>query len=100
MSFDYSSLPLQQELAGRYSFDRMIGRGGMGTVYLAREVSLDRPVAIKILHPELASRPDQRERFLREARTAARLVHPNIVPIYAVGDSPSGAWFAMTRAAL
>lgn len=56
----------------------------MGIVYLAHEVLLDRPVALKVLHPELASSPAFRERFLREARTAARLSHPHIVPIHAV----------------
>jgi serine/threonine-protein kinase len=58
----------------------------MGVVYLAREVLLDRPVAIKLLPPELAARPELRERFMHEARTAARLSHPYIVPIHAVDE--------------
>jgi len=86
---------LQEALAGRYSLERELGRGGMGIVYLAREVSLDRPVAIKILPPELASKPAARERFLHEARTAARLSHPNIVPIFAVDEVDEFVLFAM-----
>src|SRR5256885_24369 len=75
---------LQELLAGRYSIERELGRGGMGIVLLARDVALDRPVAIKLLPPHLATRPDERERFLEEARTAAGLAHPNIVPIHLV----------------
>src|SRR5438876_6800752 len=74
----------QSALAGRYSLERELGRGGMGIVYLAREVRLDRLVAIKLLPPELAAHAALRERFLREARMAARLSQPNIIPIYAV----------------
>src|SRR5690349_4964026 len=77
-------LALQELLAGRYSIERELGRGGMGIVLLARDVALDRPVAIKLLPPHLATRPDERERFLEEARTAAGLAHPNIVPIHLV----------------
>ncbi|MGD2154649.1 MAG: protein kinase [Gemmatimonadales bacterium] len=86
---------LQEALAGRYSLERELGRGGMGIVYLAHEVSLDRPVAIKILPPELAAKPAARERFLHEARTAARLSHPNIVPIFAVDEVDEFVLFAM-----
>ncbi len=86
---------LQTAVVGRYSLERELGRGGMGIVYLARDVSLDRPVAIKLLPPELAARPTLRERFLREARTAARLSHPNIVPIHAVEESGTLVWFVM-----
>jgi serine/threonine-protein kinase len=86
---------LQQALAGRYSLERELGRGGMGIVYLAKEVSLDRLVALKILPPELAARPTARERFLHEARTAAKLSHPNIVPIFAVDEVDEFVLFAM-----
>src|SRR5690348_9229378 len=75
-------LALQELLAGRYSIERELGRGGMGIVLLARDVALDRPVAIKLLPPHLATRPEERQRFLDEARTAAGLAHPNIVPIH------------------
>ncbi|HEX7977533.1 MAG TPA: hypothetical protein VF461_02965 [Gemmatimonadaceae bacterium] len=64
-------IALQAALAGEYSLDREIGRGGMGVVYLAREVRLARPVAIKVLPPALAARPELREAFLHEAQTAA-----------------------------
>ncbi len=86
---------LQEALAGTWSLESELGRGGMGTVYLAREAALDRPVAIKVLHPALAERPEQRERFLREARTGARLSHPHIVPIYAVGETAGFIYFVM-----
>ena len=76
----------QQAVIGRYSLERELGRGGMGVVYLAREVRLDRQVAIKLLPPDLSGNPSLRERFMREARTAARLSHPYIVPIHAVED--------------
>lgn len=87
---------LQQVVAGRFSLDREIGRGGMGIVYLARDVSLDRPVAIKLLPLELAGDPAVRERFLREARTAAGLSHPNIVPIHAVEEHGDIVFFVMS----
>jgi serine/threonine-protein kinase len=86
---------LQDALAGTWSIERELGRGGMGTVYLARDVALDRPVAIKVLHPALAADPEQRERFLREARTGARLSHPHIVPIYAVEAQDDLVYFVM-----
>ncbi len=67
----------------------------MGVVYLAREVSLDRSVAIKLLPPALAAQPELRERFLREARTAAQLSQPNIVPIHTVDDVAGFVFFVM-----
>ena len=67
----------------------------MGVVYLARELRLERQVALKVLPPELARSPELRERFLREARTAAQLSHPNIVPIYHADESGGFAFFAM-----
>ncbi len=88
-------IDFQKALAGRYSIDEELGRGGMGIVYLAREVSLDRPVALKLLPPELAAQPTARERFLMEARTAAKLSHPNIVPIFAVDEVDDYVFFAM-----
>ena len=85
----------QQAVAGRYSLERELGRGGMGVVYLAREVRLDRPVAIKLLPPELSAQPNLRERFLREARTAGRLSHPYIVPIHAVDEVDEFVFYVM-----
>lgn len=72
---------LQRLLEGRCEIDRELGRGGMGVVFLARQTSLDRPIAIKVLQPHLAEEPEVLERFAREARTQSRLDHPNIVPI-------------------
>src|SRR3954463_7372317 len=88
-------LSFQLALAGRYSIDREIGRGGMGVVYLAREVHLDRPVAIKLLPPDRSVHPDLRTRFLREARLAAKLSHPNIIPIHAVDETGDFVYFVM-----
>lgn len=92
---DADFIALQAALAGEYSLDREIGRGGMGVVYLAREVRLARPVAIKVLPPALASRPELRDAFLSEARTAAGLTHPNIVPVYAAGERGGYAYLVM-----
>jgi len=86
---------LQRALAGRYVLERRLGRGGMGVVYLARELRLDRRVAIKLLPPERALQPTARQRFLREARTAAQLSHPGIVPIFAVHEVSDFVYFAM-----
>ncbi len=86
---------LQTALAGRYSLQRELGRGGMGIVFLAHEVALDRPVALKLLPAEFANREDVRSRFLQEARTAAKLSHPHIVPIHAVDEVDGFVFFVM-----
>lgn len=88
-------LALQEAVAGRYAVERELGRGGMGIVFLARDIALDRLVAIKLLPPALATSTDRRARFLREARTAARLSHPNIVPIHSVEESDGLVFFVM-----
>src|SRR5437899_5096138 len=88
-------LALQELLAGRYSIERELGRGGMGIVLLARDVALDRPVAIKLLPPHLATQAHERDRFLQEARTAAGLSHPNIVPIHLVEAHGDLVFFVM-----
>src|SRR5581483_8247264 len=76
--------------------DRELGRGGMGIVYLARELRLARPVAVKVLPRVLATaRPELRQRFVREAQMAAQLSHPNIVPIHHVDDSGEFVFFVM-----
>jgi eukaryotic-like serine/threonine-protein kinase len=95
MPEDFDFIALQSALAGQYSLEKELGRGGMGVVYLAREVQLERPVAIKVLPPSLGGRADLRERFLREARTAAKLSHPNIVPIFRVDEIGGFVFFAM-----
>ena len=90
------SARLIQALGNSYTVEGEIGRGGMGVVYNARDERLKRQVAIKVLPPELAFREEIRIRFLREAETAARLSHPNIVPIHAVGEGPDGlVYFVM-----
>jgi serine/threonine-protein kinase len=89
-------LAFQQALAGRYSILHEAGRGGMGVVYLAREVHLDRPVAIKLLPPERAQRRELRDRFVREARIAAKLSHPHIIPIHAVDEIDGFVFFVMS----
>ena len=89
-------LELQAALAGEYSLQRELGRGGMGIVYLARDVQLDRDVAIKVLPSQHASTTESRERFIREARTAAGLSHPHIVPIHRVGEAGGFVFFVMS----
>jgi eukaryotic-like serine/threonine-protein kinase len=86
---------LRTALGGRYSIERELGRGGMGTVYLARDLELDRPVALKVLPPEFALVSDLRERFVRETRTAASFSHPNIVPVFSIEDRDGLLAFAM-----
>ena len=83
---------LESALATQYEIVRQLGRGGMGAVYLARERALDRLVAIKVLRPELADAHEARERFRREARIAAKLSHPGILPLYTFGEV-GGLWY-------
>ncbi len=92
---DEGFIAVQELLSGEYSLDRELGRGGMGVVYLAREVRLGRPVAIKVLPPELAGHAGMRDAFLREAQTMARLTHPNIVPVYQAGERDGYAFMVM-----
>ncbi len=86
---------LQAAAAGRYAVERELGRGGMGVVLLARDVALERRVAIKLLPGALAAEPGLRARFLREARIAAGLSHPHVVPIHAVEEHPAAVFFVM-----
>ena len=78
-----------------YRVDSLIGRGGMGVVYLARDLSLDRPVALKLIAPELADDEEFRARFLREPKLAASLDHPNVIPIYEAGEHRGQLYLAM-----
>ena len=73
-------------LSGRYRLEAKLGSGGMSTVYLAHDETLDRPVAIKVLHREISDEPDQLERFRRESRAAAKLSHPNLVTVIDAGE--------------
>src|SRR5215207_7929035 len=86
---------IRQHLGDRYAIERELGRGGMGAVYLARDVRLDRPVALKVLPAEFAGDSSLRERFLRETRTAASFSHPNIAPVHAVEERDGLLAFAM-----
>jgi hypothetical protein len=86
---------VQPVTLGGYQVYKLLGRGGMGAVYLARQVSLDRKVAVKVLNPRWAKDPTFVTRFLREAYAAARLVHHNVVQIYDVGEERGLPYFAM-----
>jgi eukaryotic-like serine/threonine-protein kinase len=85
---------LQAGLGGTYTLERELGRGGMATVFLARDLKHDRPVALKVLHPELAASLGP-ERFLREIKLAARLQHPHILTVLDSGDVAGRLWFTM-----
>src|SRR5213078_4117790 len=80
---------------GRYEIRSKIGAGGMGEVYLAQDTKLDRRVALKILPADLASNRDRMDRFVREAKSAAALNHPNIAHIYKIGESDGTNFIAM-----
>ena len=84
------TVALQRAVAGHYALERELGRGGMGLVLLARDLALDRPVAIKLLPRVLAADAGLRARFLREARISAGLSHPHVVPIHAVEEHRDG----------
>jgi serine/threonine protein kinase len=86
--------PLRDALQDRYVLERELGRGGMATVYLAHDLKHDRPVALKVLHPELASVLGP-ERFQREIRLAARLQHPHILTVLDSGEAGGWFWFTM-----
>jgi serine/threonine protein kinase len=82
-------------VAGRYEVERELGRGGMATVYLARDGALQRPVALKVLAGDLSGDGAFRERFLREARLAARLSHPNVVRVFDAGETDGRPYIVM-----
>jgi eukaryotic-like serine/threonine-protein kinase len=73
-------------LSDRYRLEARLGSGGMSTVYLARDQTLERPVAVKVMHREISDQPDQLERFRREARAVAQLSHPNVVAVIDAGE--------------
>src|SRR5213080_1240039 len=85
---------VQAALAGRYTIERELGRGGMAAVYLAQDRKHHRPVAIKVLKPELAAALGP-ERFLREIDTAARLTHPHILPLHDSGEAAGWLYYVM-----
>jgi hypothetical protein len=86
-----ASIEVGVTVDGKYRVDAMIGRGGMGAVYRARDIRLDRDVAIKVVRGELVSSSEARERFKREAQLAARLQHPSIVTVFDYGTLPDGS---------
>ena len=88
---------LRRDLGGQFQINELLGRGGMSLVYLAYEIQLNRPVALKVLPLQLAYGPDAAERFEREAKIAAALDHPHIVPIYRVGATGTFLWYSMKR---
>src|SRR5262245_27152954 len=80
---------------GEFEIVREVGRGGMGVVYEARQVSLNRKVALKVLSGGLGLTPKAEQRFRREAEAAAKLPHTNIVPVYATGEENGTHFYAM-----
>jgi hypothetical protein len=87
--------PQPNRRLGGYEILKSLGQGGMGAVYLARQVSLDREVALKVMHPNVARNPTFLARFLREALAAAKLVHPHVVQIYDVGEDSGVRYYSM-----
>ncbi len=80
---------------GRYEIRTQLGAGGMGEVYLGQDTKLDRKVALKILRADVGTNRDRMERFVREAKSAAALNHPNIAHIYEIGESDGTHYIAM-----
>src|SRR6266446_3940792 len=87
--------PSSEIKLSQYRIVSKIGAGGMGEVYLAQDTKLDRKVALKILPSDLASNRDRMERFVREAKSAAALSHPNIAQIFEIGDDAGTHFIAM-----
>jgi eukaryotic-like serine/threonine-protein kinase len=81
-----SSKMIGTVLSGRYRLEAKLGSGGMSTVYLAKDTTLDRPVAVKVMHREMSEQADQLERFRQEARAVAKLSHPNVVAVIDAGE--------------
>jgi serine/threonine-protein kinase len=86
---------LQRIVEGKYKIERMVGKGGMGAVFLAHDLTLDREVAIKVLPPDISQDPKVIQRFQQEAKTAAKLDHTNIIPIYRVESEGGLNYFVM-----
>ena len=82
---------------GRYRVLRKLGRGGMGTVVAAHDETLDRRVALKLLHDDLAAKPRQRHRLMREAQAMARVSHPNVVTVYEADVFDDQLYIVQTR---
>src|SRR5262245_40186819 len=82
---------------GRYRVERILGEGGFGLVYLAHDEQLQRLVAVKVPHPNLATRPEGTDAYLASPRTVANLAHPNIVPVYDVGSTEGCPCFVVSK---
>lgn len=82
-------------VAGRFQVEALIGKGGVGRVYRAKQLELSRPIALKVLHPHMAALPDMKERFAREARAASMLQHPHSVVVYDFGQWEGRLYIAM-----
>lgn len=97
MTVDVAQLQarLQAALGPNYRLERALGQGGMGVVFLARDLTLDREVAVKVVHPELAVHTSITQRFLAEARVIAKLRHPNLVAVHAAGETTGLFWYVM-----
>ena len=89
--------PALPKRIGRYRIERLLGRGGFGLVYLAQDEQLNRPVAVKVPHPNLVARPEDADLYLTEARTVASLEHPHIVPVYDVGGTTEFPFFVVSK---
>src|SRR5947208_7877242 len=82
---------------GRYRVEKLLGKGGFGCVYLARDEQLQRGVAVKTPHPHLVTRPEDADAYLTEARTVAGLDHPHIVPVFDVGSTDTCPCFIVSK---
>src|SRR3954464_8488436 len=94
-SLSWEREQLATHIGAQYQIVRELGRGGMGIVFLARDIALHRLVAIKVLREEFAASEEHRERFRREARMTARLSHPNIVPVHTFGEADRFVYIVM-----
>jgi eukaryotic-like serine/threonine-protein kinase len=92
-----SPQPLLGQAIGRFRIMSELGRGGMGIAYLAHDETLRRAVALKLLRPSLTRQDERQRRFLREARAAASVTHPNLTTIYDVGEVEGRVFIAMER---
>ena len=94
---DGAAITALPERIGRYRIEKELGKGGFGLVYLAQDEQLNRPVAIKVPHANLISKPEDAEAYLAEARTVANLDHPGIVPVHDVGSTEKFACYVVSK---